>query len=277
VASATDKAGVLGRILEAKRRELALAQKARPLAEVRAQAADAPRARDLGAALRRPDGGGSTMPALPRVIAEIKRRSPSAGELRAQANPIEIAAQYARGGAAALSVLTDRDFFGGSLEDLSAVRAGTRLPVLRKDFLVDPYDVYRARAAGADAVLLIAAALDQAMLVEMAALARELGMGALVEIHGEDEVGAAVAARTGLVGINHRDLRSFEIDLTLTARLRPQLPADDVIVAESGIRVHGDLVALAAAGADAVLVGETLMRAPDPGDALRTLVTGGTL
>jgi indole-3-glycerol phosphate synthase len=271
VASATDKAGVLGRILEAKRRELALAQKARPLPEVRAQAADAPPARDLGAALRAGSPG-----ALPRVIAEIKRRSPSAGELRAQANPIEIAAQYALGGAAALSVLTDREFFGGSLEDLSAVRAGTRLPVLRKDFLVDPYDVYRARAAGADAILLIVAALDQAMLVEMAALARELGMGALVEIHGEDEVGAALAARTGLVGINHRDLSSFEIDLTLTARLRPRLPADAVVVAESGIREHADLVALAAAGADAVLIGETLMRAPDPGEALRALVTGGT-
>src|SRR5262249_18516703 len=161
------------------------------------------------------------------------------------------------------------EFFGGSLEDLSAVRAGTRLPVLRKDFLLDPYDVYRARAAGADAILLIAAALDQATLCEMADLARELGLGALVQIHGEEGVGAALAVRTGLVGINHRDLRNFEIDLTLTARLRPRLPADTVVVAESGIRGHGDLVALAAAGADAVLIGETLMRAPDPGDALR--------
>jgi indole-3-glycerol phosphate synthase len=177
-------------------------------------------------------------------------------------------------GAAAISVLTDESFFGGSLGDLAAVRAGTRLPVLRKDFLIDPYEVYRARAAGADAVLLIVRALDGALLGEMRALAAELHMAALLEVHDEGELDAALAAGGRLVGVNHRDLRTFTIDMTLTERLRQLAPPEVVFVAESGIKTAADVARMRAAGADAILVGETLMRAPDPGQALQELVRG---
>jgi indole-3-glycerol phosphate synthase len=262
----TGTTSILDRILNVKFQELAAARSAHPLPDVCAQAADAPPPRDLAAALRRAPH------AKPRVIAEVKRRSPSAGDIRPGAVAVEIAQQYMLAGAAAISVLTDERFFGGSLADLAAVRAGTRLPVLRKDFLVDPYDVWRARAAGADAVLLIVAALEPARLAEMTGLARELGMTALVEVHDEDELATALAAGATVVGVNHRDLRTFEIDMDLSARLRTLAPPEVVFVAESGIRGPADVARLQTAGADAILVGETLMRAPDPGQALRELI-----
>ena len=260
---------MLDRILAHKRVELARARAERPLEEVRAQAADAPSPRDLVAALLSP----GPMP-RPRIIAEIKRRSPSAGPLRPEADAVEIAQRYMLAGAAAISVLTDEEFFGGSLGDLSAVRAGTRLPVLRKDFVLDVYEIWRARAAGADAVLLIAAALEPSALAELAAACRDLGMTALVEIHAETELPAALDAKPQLLGINHRDLRTFAMDRELFARLRPLVPAELPLVAESGIRTAEDVRRLGAAGAAAVLVGESLMRAPDPGEALRALLVG---
>ncbi len=241
-----------------------------PLADVKAQLADAPPVRDFYAALREGD-----LP-RPRIIAEIKRRSPSAGDIRPRANAVEIAQQYMLNGAAAISVLTDVEFFGGSLVDLVAVRAGTRLPILRKDFIIEPYMVWRARAAGADAVLLIVTALEADTLVELAELAAELGLATLVEVHSEKELEQAMRLDPAprIIGVNHRNLRTFEVDMTLAARLRKLLPAEVVVVAESGIKTADDVRHMGEAGCDAVLVGETLMRAPDPGAALRELLRG---
>jgi indole-3-glycerol phosphate synthase len=210
---------------------------------------------------------------LPRVIAEIKRASPSAGDIRKGADAAVIAMDYERHGAAALSVLTDREFFGGALKDLTAARVRSTIPVLRKDFVIDPLQVWEARAAGADAVLLIVAALDDAALRDLAALAARLGVAALVEVHDAGEARRAVDAGAQVIGVNHRDLRSFEMDMTLSARLRPMLPAGTVMVAESGIRTAADVRAMAEAGADAILVGEALMREPSPGAALRALLS----
>ncbi|MEM9493255.1 MAG: indole-3-glycerol phosphate synthase TrpC, partial [Myxococcota bacterium] len=206
-----------------------------------------------------------------RVIAEIKRASPSAGAIRAGADPAAIAREYRAAGAAALSVLTDEQFFDGRLAFLGQVREAVDLPLLRKDFLIDPYQVVEARAAGADAVLLIVAALDQDALNALLAETRRLGMDALVEIHSEDEAARAVAAGAEIIGVNHRDLTTFTIDMSLSGRLRPQIPAQTIMVGESGIGSADDVRALGAAGVDAVLVGERLMRAESPGQALRQL------
>jgi indole-3-glycerol phosphate synthase len=261
---------ILERILVAKRREMEEARAVLPLADVKAQVADAPPVRDFYAALRE-----GNQP-RPRVIAEIKRRSPSGGDIRPRANAVEIAQQYMLNGAAAISVLTDVEFFGGSLIDLVAVRAGTRLSILRKDFVIDPYMVWRARAAGADAVLLIVTALEPDTLAELAALVAELGMSALIEVHSQKELEQAMRLDPAprIIGVNHRDLRTFEMDMTLAARLRKQLPAEVAVVAESGIKTADDLRHMGEAGCDAVLVGETLMRSPDPGAALRELLRG---
>jgi indole-3-glycerol phosphate synthase len=256
---------LLSRILARKREEVEAARRVRPLASVKAQAVDAPPPRDFAGALR----GAARRPA---VIAEVKRRSPSAGELRPGADVVPIAQQYMLAGAAAVSVLTEESFFGGSLADLTAVRAGTRVPTLRKDFLIDPYDLWRARAAGADAVLLIVTALEDGMLAELHGLAAELGMAALVEAHSEAEVQRALAVRPRLLGINHRDLATLSMDLSLSARMRPAVPADVLLVAESGIRSAADVVRMRDAGVDAILVGEALLSAPDPGAACRELV-----
>jgi indole-3-glycerol phosphate synthase len=207
-----------------------------------------------------------------RVIAEIKRASPSAGPIRPGAVPAEIAREYADSGATAISVLTDERYFDGRLSFLEEVRGAVDLPAMRKDFLIDPYQLLEARAAGADAVLLIVAALDDAVLTEMIAGASGLGMDALVETHSEDEVARALAAGATLIGVNHRNLATFEIDMSLTARIRPQIPDEVILVAESGIRGPEDVRALGEAGADAVLVGESLMRADSPGAALRSLL-----
>jgi indole-3-glycerol phosphate synthase len=255
---------ILAEILAAKADEVAVARAARPAAELERAIAGAPRS--LRAALRRPAGQ------RVRAIAEIKRASPSAGPIRPGADPAAIARDYAAAGAAAISVLTDRRYFDGDLGFLAAVRAAVALPLLRKDFLIDPYQVVEARAAGADAVLLIVAAVDDGALAVLLAESRRLGMDALVEVHSEAECERALGAGAELIGVNHRDLATFTMDMGLTARLRAVVPADLVLVAESGIKTAADVAAMAAAGADAILVGESLMRAPSPGEALRALL-----
>lgn len=207
----------------------------------------------------------------PAVIAELKRRSPSRGEIRPDFDPVACARDYAAGGAAALSVLTDERYFGGRLEYLALVRQAVGLPLLRKDFVIDPYQVDEARTAGADAVLLIVTALGAGALRELLAHARARGLDALVEVHDEGELEIALAARADLVGVNNRDLHSFVTDLTVTERLAPRVPPGVLLVAESGIGGPADVARLARAGARAFLVGESLMREAEPGRALRRL------
>jgi indole-3-glycerol phosphate synthase len=255
---------ILDRILDRKRHELADArgrEAPEALARRAERWADPPRgfARTLERA-----------PA-PRVVAEIKRRSPSRGEIRKDFDPVACAVAYARGGAAALSVLTDAPFFGGALEFLGRVRGAVDLPILRKDFVIDSYQVDEARVAGADAVLLIVAALAPEDLRALMARAEALGLDALVEVHDEAELEVALAAGARLVGINNRDLRSFETDLAVTERLAGRVPEGVVVVAESGIFDPGDVARLARAGAHAFLVGESLMREDDVASALQRL------
>jgi indole-3-glycerol phosphate synthase len=204
----------------------------------------------------------------PAVIAELKRASPSRGVIRAAYDPPAIARGYAAAGASALSVLTDQEFFGGALEHLGAARAASGLPCLRKDFLIDPYQVEEARAAGADAVLVIVAAVADAQGRELMAAAADAGLDVLVEVHAEDELEWAVAARATMVGVNNRDLDTFQVSLETTERLAPRVPAGTLLVAESGIRSAADLERMVRVGAQAVLVGEAFMERPDPGAAL---------
>ncbi|HEY4394949.1 MAG TPA: indole-3-glycerol phosphate synthase TrpC [Polyangia bacterium] len=255
---------ILDDILARTRAELAERKRARPIAALEDDAARRPPARSLARALRQPG----------RIacIAEFKRRSPSAGWIAENAVPATLARAYAAGGASAMSVLTDGPFFGGSLDDLVAARAASDLVILRKDFIVDRYQVVEARAAGADALLLIVAALTDAELSALLAATREVGLEALVEAHDAGEVARAVAAGAAVVGINNRDLKTFTVDRELAARLRPRVPPDRVVVAESGIRDAADVARLRAAGVDALLVGETLMRAEDPTAGLRGLL-----
>jgi indole-3-glycerol phosphate synthase len=255
---------ILDDILAHKRAELVAARErvgAAELARLAADADDAPRG--FRRALQ-------TAP-TPRVIAEIKRRSPSRGEIRSDFDPVGIAKSYADAGAAALSVLTDERFFGGHLDFLGRVRREVDLPLLRKDFVVDPYQIDEARVAGADAVLLIVAALDARAVRALRQHAQELRLDALVEVHDEEELAVALDAGSDLVGINNRDLRSFETDLAVTERLAPRIPQGVVVVAESGIFTPRDISRLSGAGAHACLVGESLMREPDVGKALRRL------
>jgi indole-3-glycerol phosphate synthase len=205
------------------------------------------------------------------VIAEVKQRTPSMGVLTDDYRPASLAAIYDRGGASAISVLTHAAGFGGSIEDLDAVRAATGLPILRKDFITDPYQIVEARAHGADAVLLIVAALQEAQLADLLGVATRHGLAALVEVHDEDEARIAVEAGAQLIGVNHRDLGTFDVDLTLTERLRPLIPRDRVLVAESGIKEPADARRMREAGADAILAGEVLMRATDPAAVIREL------
>ena len=207
-----------------------------------------------------------------RVIAEFKRRSPSGGLIRPDATPSEIASVYASHGAAAMSVLTDERFFGGTDSDLRDARQASGLPVLRKDFVIDPYQVYEARAIGADAVLLIARALSDLLLRSLLELTHELGMAALVETHSEDEVRRAVDVGAEVIGVNNRDLDTLVTDVSLAPRLRPLVPTSCVFVAESGISTPDQVRVLADAGVDAILVGEALLRAPDPGGRLAELL-----
>ena len=208
------------------------------------------------------------------VIAEVKQRTPSMGVLAEDYRPAELAGRYAAGGAAAISVLTHGFGFGGSLEHLDAVRAATELPILRKDFITDAYQVVEARAHGADAVLLIVAALQPRELKHLLAVAHHHDLDALVEVHDDAEVRAAKLAGATVIGVNHRDLRTFGVDLSLTERLRSWIPADCVMVAESGIKNRADAQRMRAAGADAVLVGELLMRSADPAGVIRELREG---
>ena len=257
--------GILAEILAAKHDEVAQARAARSLADVERDAGAAGPVRGFASAL----AAGSSP--TPRAIAEIKRASPSAGPICAGADPAVIAREYDRGGATALSVLTDRQFFDGDLGFLARCRAAVELPLLRKDFVIDAYQIAEARAAGADGVLLIVAALDPAQLAELSAAARGYGLDALVEVHDLAEVELALAVGASLLGVNHRDLKTFTMDMTLTAQIAPRVPASVVLVGESGIRTTDDVRRLEAAGAHAVLVGEQLMRAKSPGDALLAL------
>jgi indole-3-glycerol phosphate synthase len=244
-----------------------------PLDDLRRAAAELPPARGLRGAVRRgPEG--------PRVIAEVKRRSPSKGDIRIDLDPAALATAYAAGGASAVSVLTEPRHFAGSPDDLRTVRAAVDLPVLRKDFVTTAYQVWEARAWGADAVLLIVAALDRPSLRALLEEAAGAGLDALVEVHTEPEAEVAAAAGATLIGVNTRDLATLEVDPDRFAVVRRALPDGAVLVAESGIRDHADVRAAADAGADAVLVGETLVRAADPAAAVRDLLavptrTGG--
>ena len=262
--------GVLGRILQDKAAEVARAKAAVPLAQIRARAEGAPNTRDFAGALRaRIDVGAAG------VIAEIKKASPSKGVLRQHFDAEAIAQSYARHGAACLSVLTDENYFQGSAADLVRARRVSGLPVLRKDFIVDAYQILEARAMGADCVLLIVAALDFARLRDFETLARELGLSVLVEVHERRELDLALELSTPLIGINNRNLRSFETSLDVTLGLLGSVPPGRLIVTESGISTAEDVKRMRNNGIDAFLVGEAFMRAADPGIELeRMFVTG---
>jgi indole-3-glycerol phosphate synthase len=257
---------ILQRIVAAKRAEIDAACKQRSLASLRDEAEARRDMRGFEAALRAKLAAGKAA-----VIAEVKKASPSKGVLREHFVPAEIAASYERGGAACLSVLTDAQFFQGSAAFLQQAREACALPVLRKDFLVDAYQVFEARAMGADCILLIVACLDDAMMKDLEAQAHALGMAVLVEVHDAAELERALRLKTLLVGINNRNLRSFEVALDTTLVLLPQVPLDRLPVTESGILAPADVQRMQAAGVNAFLVGEAFMRAPDPGAALAGL------
>jgi indole-3-glycerol phosphate synthase len=258
---------VLEEIVAGVREDLAAAQARVPRDTVERQAGEAPPALDAEAALRAPGLS---------LIAEVKRSSPSKGALASIEDPAALASEYAAGGATAVSVLTERRRFGGSLADLDAVRSAVRIPVLRKDFMVDDYQLLEARAHGADIVLLIVAALAQADLVRLHGLARDLGMTALVEVHDEDETARAVDAGASVIGVNARNLKTLEVDRTVFDRIAPGLPSRTLKIAESGVRDPHDLIAYAGAGADAVLVGEGIVTKASPRQAVAELVTAGS-
>jgi len=258
---------VLDEILDGVREDLAGRQAQVPLDEIREAAAAAPAPLDAYAALRAPGVG---------VIAEVKRASPSKGQLAEIADPAELAREYAAGGARCVSVLTEGRVFGGSLADLIAIRAAVACPVLRKDFIISSYQVHEARAHGADLVLLIVAALEQNALIGLLDRVESLGMTALVEVHTEDEADRALAAGAKVIGVNARNLRTLEVDRSVFERIAPGLPNDVVKVAESGVRGPHDLIRYASAGADAVLVGEGLVTQKSPRDAVAELVTAGS-
>lgn len=257
---------ILSRIAAVKREEIAAARNKKSLVLVRADAESRVLTRDFVGAMRAKIAAGQ-----PAVIAEIKKVSPSKGVLRADFIPADIAQSYAEHGAACLSVLTDVQFFQGSVDYLKQARASCQLPVLRKDFIVDAYQVYEARAMGADAILLIAAILDDAQLKDFEAIARSLDMAVLVEVHDAAELARSLKLKTPLVGINNRNLKTFEVSLETTLSLMREVPADRLLVTESGIHTRDDVLRLGAAGVNAFLVGEAFMRAPDPGVALATL------
>lgn len=257
---------ILEQILEHKKGEVAEAQRGVPLPELQARLQGLPEPRGFAGALRSKAAAGTA------IIAEVKKGSPSKGLIRADFDPVAIAAGYERAGAACLSVLTDREFFLGDLAFLPQIAETVNLPLLRKDFVVDPYQIYEARVHRADAVLLIAAALDLAQLQEYALLALDLGLDALVEVHDETELEAALQVPAPLIGINNRNLNTFQTDLATTERLLPLIPDDRLVVSESGIRTRQDIVRLQNAGAEAFLVGESLMREDDFETKLQSLL-----
>ena len=257
---------ILARILATKVEEIAIAKRALPAREIEALARVAPPVRNFEAALH-----AKIAAKRPAVIAEIKKASPSRGVLRADFDPSAIAASYERGGAACLSVLTDRTYFQGAPENLTAARAACTLPVLRKDFILDEYQIAEARALGADAILLIVGALDDARLAALESRAHAHGMAVLVEAHDAAELTRALKLHTPLIGINNRNLRTFEVSLATTVDLLSSIPAGKLVVTESGILAPADVANLRAQGVHAFLVGEAFMRAADPGTALATL------
>jgi indole-3-glycerol phosphate synthase len=257
---------ILQRIVAVKREEIALGKARRDESSLRREAESRRDVRGFAAALRAKISGGRAA-----VIAEIKKASPSKGVLREDFVPAEIAASYERGGAACLSVLTDGQFFQGSAMHLQQARDACALPVLRKDFIVDAYQVFEARTIGADAILLIAACLDDVQMVDLEAQAQALGMAVLVEVHDGAELERALRLKTPLVGINNRNLRTFDVTLETTLALLQRVPADRLLVTESGILVAADVRRMRSAGVHAFLVGEAFMRAPDPGAALTAL------
>ncbi len=262
----------LAQIYQTKLQEVAQRQSAQPLGALRTRAEAAPPPLDFLAALSKRQPGSEVEPAWPALIAEIKFASPSKGVLRTERDPLALARCFQQNGAAAISVLTDETYFQGSLEILAqVVQMQPGLPVLRKDFLLDPYQVYEARTAGAAAVLLIVAFIDNARLQDLHRLANELGLAVLVEVHTAAELERALDCSPHLVGINHRDLNTFQIDSTASLRLRPLIPSGILTVAESGIRSRLDVRRLAQAGLDAILVGETLVTAPDTAAKVREL------
>jgi indole-3-glycerol phosphate synthase len=258
---------ILSEIIAKKRERLLEAREHVPLAQMQRLARDArsnARPRALSSALRR-DGI--------NIIAEFKRRSPSKGVIRPDADLVQIVKGYEEGGAAAISVLTEEDYFSGSLDDLRTVKANVRLPVLRKDFVFDEYQVYESAAAGADAILLIVAALDDESLLRLRRVAEdELGLDALVEVHSGDEMTRAAGCGATLIGVNNRDLRTFEVSIETSLALAPEAPSEVLLISESGLRSHEDLRRLRIAGFRGFLIGETFMRAPDPQQALRSVL-----
>lgn len=254
---------MLQEILTYKREEVAERRRRVPLGDLVRRARDAPTPRSFGTAVR---GSGI------RLVAEVKGASPSAGVIRSGLDPVGVAKAYERGGAAAVSVLTDARYFHGSDEHLRAIRNAVALPILRKDFIVDAYQIYEARVLGADAVLLIVSALEPGLLIDLQGVAAELGMAALVEVHSEVEVARALEARALLVGINNRDLGTMETNLDVTRRLRPHLPPAVTVVSESGVETRAHVGEMERLGVHAVLVGTALMRAPDPASKIRELL-----
>jgi len=269
---------ILDRILADKRIEVAERKARVSLSEVVQAARDAPSPRDFASALTsRPLVAGKSEIRNSkfeiRLVAEIKKASPSKGLIRADFDPVEIGQTYEAAGASAISVLTDEKYFQGRLEYLKAVHDAVSLPLLRKDFIVDEYQVHEARAACADAILLIIAALDNQRLSELMSLAADLGMASLVEVHTADELKTAMDVGAEIIGINNRDLRTFEVKLETTLSLARDVPGDRILVSESGINSRADVEKLMSAGVDAILVGEALMREPDPAIKVRELLT----
>jgi indole-3-glycerol phosphate synthase len=262
---------ILEQILRDKADEVAERRRRRPLAELQKMVQDLSPARDFVAVLR---GNGAWRETPPRVIAEVKKASPSKGVIRPDFDPVALAQTYAANGAAALSVLTDAQYFQGQLSFLEAISRAVTLPLLRKDFTIDAYQVYESRSAHADAILLIVAALEGGQLDDFLGLAHELGMAALLEVHTVEELARTLPLHPPLIGINNRDLRTFHTDLETTLRLRPLIPSEVVVVSESGINTVADIKHLREKGVHAFLIGESLMRTPDPGVKLRELLHG---
>jgi len=262
-----DTPDILKKIIEYKKEELAAVKSRVPMAELKARLPDLPPVREFGATLRKTAEAGRTA-----IIAEVKKGSPSKGVIREDFDPVGIAGIYAENGAACLSVLTDEHFFLGNLRFLSDIREVVRIPLLRKDFIFDPYQIVEARVAGADAILLIAAMLDLPVLRDFSALAAELELDVLLEVHDERELESALRTDCSLIGVNNRNLRTFATDLGTTERLLRLIHGERFVVAESGINSRTDIVRLHNAGAGAFLVGESLMREPDIGAKLRELL-----
>ncbi|MFZ2124725.1 MAG: indole-3-glycerol phosphate synthase TrpC [Rhodoferax sp.] len=257
---------ILNKIVAVKREEVAAAIQRKSLAAMRFDAESRVLTRDFGGALRAKIAAGQ-----PAVIAEIKKASPSKGVLRADFIPADIAQSYAEYGAACLSVLTDVQFFQGCIDYLKQARASCQLPVLRKDFMVDAYQIYESRACGADAILLIASCLDDAQMKDFEQIAHSLDMAVLVEVHDAPELARALKLKTPLIGVNNRNLKTFEVSLDTTLTLMRDIPADRLLVCESGIHSRDDVLRMGAAGVNAFLVGEAFMRADEPGEALAAL------